>query len=653
MVDVIDMGKMKGNRKIVFPFAAVVGQEKAKLALLACAVDPTIGGVLLSGEKGTGKSTLVRALSYVLPEIDVVKGCPYNCNPYNIFEMCDSCYEKFSNGEKLAVEKRKMKVVDLPLSITVDRLVGTLNIKKALTEGIRALQHGLLAEANRNILYIDEVNLLDDYVADVLLDSAALGWNIIEREGISVRHPARFILVGSMNPEEGELRPQLLDRFGLYVNIETLKNYEEREEIVRRVEEFTADPNSFYKEYEKEEDRIRGSIVRARNLIIDVDIDDELLKDLIKTIIDLEIKTHRAEIVTVKTAKAIAAIDGRKKVSRTDIKKAMELALPHRIKSRSFQEPTFPKPPLILGNRREEHINNKGDQPQYTHMGKRNIENSYGSTDNSIGEHERVFYPYNIDVDIYRGISDGESTKYLPSRGSRGSKSTLVGYPSGYPISYISPNKEEELRDIDLAATINVAASKQRSLPLTISEDDIRVVIRKHRVSRLLVILLDSSGSMGVLRRISIAKGIAKELIKSSYIMRDYVSLIAFRGNSATIIVPPTRNYITIIKALNDLPTGGKTPLSSALESLLLLAKMIRMKNDKEVIEGILITDGKANVSLHGSIKEEVAALATLLKKMKIKFIIYDVRPKKPFDPVPSYTDLIAQITDADFYRYS
>ncbi|MEM4509183.1 MAG: ATP-binding protein, partial [Archaeoglobaceae archaeon] len=329
---------------IFFPFSAIVGQDKAKLALICNAIDPTIGGVLLSGDKGTGTSTMVRAFSQVLPEIEVVEGCAFNCNPYNIAEMCDACRERAERGE-LSVARRKMRVIDLPLSVTLDRLVGTIEISKALKEGIRALQPGILAEANRNILYIDEVNLLEDYIADVLLDSAAMGWNFVEREGISLKHPSKFILVGSMNPEEGELRPQLLDRFGMFVAIEASQNAEERIEIVKRVTEFQKDPQGFYEKYRKQDEKLRASIVKAKEILGEVEIEEELLKLLVETIIQLGIKTHRAEITTAKTAKAIAALAGRKKVSIEDLNKAMELTLPHRLKSRPFQKPQMPQIP--------------------------------------------------------------------------------------------------------------------------------------------------------------------------------------------------------------------------------------------------------------------------------------------------------------------
>lgn len=620
------------ERRTVYPFTAIVGQEKAKLALLCCAVDPTIGGVLLSGEKGTGKSTMVRSLAYVLPEVDVVEGCPFNCNPHNQLEMCDECYAKFVRGEELRPVKRRMRVVDLPLSITVDRLVGTLDIKRAIREGIRALQPGLLAEANRNILYIDEVNLLDDYVADVLLDSAAMGWNIVEREGVSVKHPARFILVGSMNPEEGELRPQILDRFGLYVQVEPLKDPEARAEVVRRVEEFHRDPTSFYAKYEAEEARLRESVVRARELLPSVVVDDDLLRLLAKTVVELGIGTHRAEIVTVKAAKAIAALEGRTRVTMEDLKRAMELALPHRAKSRPLepprqppqQSPPPPSPPT--GGSRGE------GAPRLT------------------ASHERVYDPVEVDLDL-RGHRPVPVKAQWRSRGSRGCRVTLVGVPHGYPFTYTVPRSEDQLRDLDLVATIVASALRLPKEPLEVEEPDFRVRVRRHRAPRLSVIVLDSSGSMGALRRMSVAKGVAHRLIEESYVKRDSVALIAFRGLHAEVVVPPTRSYVRVLEAIDGLPTGGRTPLASALASLLVMARRFRAKNRRGVVRAALITDGKANVPIAGPLREELERLAIALRGSKVGLEVYDTRPSVGFDPSPSYIDLIARLAGAQVYR--
>ena len=316
-----------------FPFTAIVGNEEAKLALILNAINPSIGGVLLKGDRGTGKTTMVRSFAKVLPEIDVVADCPFNCNPYDPNEMCDRCRSRVLKGEKLPVAKREMRVVELPLNATVDRVVGTLDIKRALKEGIKALEPGILAEANRNILYIDEVNLLDDYIVDVLLDAAASGWNIIEREGISVRHPSKFILVGSMNPEEGELRPQILDRFGLVVEVKAFKDPKLRAEIVRRVEEFYEDPYAFIKKYSKMERELKERIKQARKMVKEVKVDYDLIVRVSEVMAKLKVSTHRADIITIRAAKAYAAFNGRLRVSEEDILIALELALPHRLKS--------------------------------------------------------------------------------------------------------------------------------------------------------------------------------------------------------------------------------------------------------------------------------------------------------------------------------
>lgn len=610
----------------LFPFTAIVGQEKAKLALICNAIDPSIGGVLLSGDKGTGKSTMVRAFSQVLPEIEVIEGCPFNCNPGSVAEMCDACRDKVERGE-FRTEKRRMRVIDLPLSVTLDRLVGTIDISRALKEGIRALQPGILAEANRNILYIDEVNLLEDYIADVLLDSAALGWNVVEREGISLRHPARFILVGSMNPEEGELRPQLLDRFGMFVSVEASTNVDERIEIVKRVTEFQKDPISFYEKYKAQDERLRTSISNARRILAEVEIDEELLNLLAETIIGMGIKTHRAEIATVKAAKAIAAFEGRKRVDIEDLRRAMELTLPHRIKSRPFQKPQIPDLKLP-----ENHKKNKTESKEASGKPENRQETCCGNSEMRFDSCDLKMEP-KIPKDLAENFG---------SRASKDCRITLIGEKQGIPVSYVPA--VNGFRDINIMATLNSAA--MRGFPIEVRDEDIRINVRRTRAPRITAIILDSSGSMGLQKRISIAKGIAKKLVENSYQRRDWLSLIVFRGNEAEVVVKPTKRYEQIFDAIDSIPTGGKTPLPSALLKLISITGNIKSAH----IRGILITDGKANVPLFGKVDEDLAQICNLIAKKGIKLEIYDTRAKA-FDPSPSYIEMISEITKAEVHR--
>ena len=632
---------MSVKRVTVFPFSAIVGLEKAKLALLIAAVNPTVGGVLLKGDKGTGKSTLVRALADVLPDIEVVSDCPFNCNPNNILEMCDSCFDRARRGEDLPRAKRKMRVVDLPLSITVDRLVGTLDIKRALKEGVRALQPGLLAEANRNVLYIDEVNLLDDYVADVLLDSAAMGWNVVEREGVSVKHPARFILVGSMNPEEGELRPQILDRFGLSVDVQAPMDPQLRVEIVKRVEEFNRNPTEFYEKFRDEQLKVKRAVERARSLISRVTVSDDLLEMLAEAVIKMGIRTNRAEIVTIKAAKAIAALDGRTEVVEEDLIKAMELALPHRLKSKPFEQASKQAVHQVV---QEVRSHQSGDAKN-RNDGSKSKGNPHA---NSVGDAE-VNFKADLNVEAQVASQRLKETA-TASRGSRAARVTVVGYPHGYPISYVPPIKGL-VSDVDLNATITLASMKGGGR-IEIEDEDIRVRVRRARAPRLIVLVLDSSGSMAALRRISLAKGLAWKLVEDSYVKRDMVSLIVFRGSRAEVVVKPTRRYNDLLEALDKTPTGGRTPLSSALSTLLTLAREAKMKSRWLTVKGILISDGKANVPLgYSDIESEVIALAQALKREGVDLEIYDTRPRVAIDPSPSYVDDIARITGAKVWK--
>lgn len=322
----------KTTRRRVFPFTAIVGQEEMKLALILNIIDPTIGGVMIMGDRGTGKSTTIRALADLLPEIDVVANDPFNSSPTDYELMSNEVREKLESNEALETVKKKVMMVDLPLGATEDRVCGTIDIEKALAEGVKAFEPGLLAKANRGILYVDEVNLLDDHLVDVLLDSAASGWNTVEREGISIRHPARFVLVGSGNPEEGELRPQLLDRFGMHAEIRTVKEPDLRVKIVEQRGEFDQNPESFFNHYLAEQEALQQKIVQAQNRLPQVTIDYELRVKISQVCSELDVDGLRGDIVSNRAAKAIAAFEGRTEVTLDDIRRVMTLCLRHRLR---------------------------------------------------------------------------------------------------------------------------------------------------------------------------------------------------------------------------------------------------------------------------------------------------------------------------------
>ena len=322
------------DKKAYFPFTAIVGQEKMKRALILNLINPALGGVLIKGEKGTAKSTAVRALTEVLPERMEAEGCPFSCDPDDRSCMCDECRSK----KEIVAVKRRMRVVDLPVSATEDRVVGTLDIEKALKTGEKHFEPGILADANRNILYIDEINLLDDHVVDVILDSAAMGVNTVEREGVSFSHPAKFVLVGTMNPEEGDLRPQLLDRFGLVVDVRGETDIEMRTEVVKRYLEYENDPEAFLEKWRPEQEKLCNKISTAKSLIKNVSYSDDILRLAAEISVSLGVDGHRADISMIKTACANAAYEGRNSVSKSDMKLAAELVLPHRMRRKPFEK---------------------------------------------------------------------------------------------------------------------------------------------------------------------------------------------------------------------------------------------------------------------------------------------------------------------------
>ncbi|MGQ4914356.1 MAG: magnesium chelatase subunit D family protein [Candidatus Asgardarchaeia archaeon] len=647
-------------KRYVYPFTAIVGQENMKLALLLNAINPKIGGVLIRGQKGTGKSTAVRALADLLPEIDVVDGCPFNCNPYNPREMCDSCFSKFESGDKLPVKKRKVKLVLLPLNATVDRVVGALDISKALKEGIKALEPGLLAEVHQGILYIDEVNLLDDYIADILLDVAASGVNVVEREGISVSHPSNFILIGTMNPEEGELRPQLLDRFGLQVTVEELKDPKQRAEIVKRVDAFDRDPEGFIESFREKQNELREKIIRARELLPKVKISDDMLSVIISLCLKIGVSSHRAEITLTRTAKTLAAFNGRTYIIDDDIKTAAILALPHRMRKLPFEVPKLDHDTLetVLQEAKnelitvEEHREKSELDANTTEQA--NDEINVKKVRKSNLNEKRVFGIRDV-PDIKLSLNEGFSS--INKVGKR--VKTITEDKRGVYFTSRIP-KNGQFHDIAVDATLRVAAlrlvnNNSQTQLLQIKEEDLREKVRHSKTSALVIFLVDASGSMAAMKRMEIAKGAMLSLLKDSYINRDSVAFIAFFGEQAKILVPPTRNLEKANIALRKLPTGGRTPLSSGLATAYRIIKNEVVLKRKSVIPYlVLITDGKANVPLnqHLSIQEEITFYSRKIKSLGTRVLVIDTRPTiEELLRLPNYINEIVKNTDAEYIK--
>lgn len=631
-------------RRIMLPFTSIVGQDNMKYALILNAINPRIGGVLIRGEKGTAKSTAVRALADLLEDISAVEGCPFNCNPVDVKEMCDLCYELNQKGG-LRSTKRRTPVVNLPLGATEDRVVGSLDVERAIKEGIKALEPGILAAANRGILYIDEVNLLDDHVADVLLDSAAMGVNIVEREGVSVAHPARFILVGTMNPEEGEIRPQLLDRFGLQVSVEVIEDADQRVEIIKRAEWHEADPEGFAAKYAHEQDDLRRRISNAKRLLPGVKLGDPLLKAIAVSCCEMGVKTHRAEIVIARTARTIAAFEGRSEVNYDDVRRAMMLALPHRMRSRPFEPPTLNKERLdkTLSQHKppEEHKEAGGPRENDGRKGKH--EKDHGESEND-GKCDDIAPDRGIDGDPGPVQSHAEEKVFDPgepidarmiriprrmdriARRSGGRRMRSLSMKSAG--RYLRHRLPKGGKDFALDATIRAAAPYQRmrSGPNTVNvkAQDLREKERVRRISACVLFAVDASGSMGAARRMESAKGAVLSMLMDSYQKRDRVGMIAFRGSEAELLLPPGRSVDLAMSRLKEMPTGGRTPLSAGLSRALAVLKGELFKDRETKPMLVLVSDGRANVAMSGDIRQEIKEISRQFRDSGVHTIVID-----------------------------
>lgn len=646
----------------VLPFSAIVGQDTMKLALILNAINPAIGGVLIRGEKGTAKSSAVRALAEILPEIWVVTGCPFQCSPDHPAEQCDVCNARFERKEDLPSHTRKVKVMTLPIGATGDRVVGTLNFERAIREGILALEPGLLAHVNRGVLYIDEVNLLDDHLVDLLLDAAASGVNIVEREGISVSHPAKFILIGTMNPEEGDLRPQLLDRFGLQVTVDVLADADERMQLVRTCEQFERDPVAFSHLYADRQDRLRRKIVSAMALLPEVIISDLMVKKVIEVCTDLGIRTHRAELTIIRTAKTIAAFEGRREVIERDIKEAMKLALPHRMRRQPFEEPHLDDQDLKRHFPEDSDNKSQEEEPPRDEP-KHQDEPSSGQSgpDNTGQQTSRAGTPPTktyqtgdpADTAAIRKQLRKESAKtaYAKGKSLKVERQARQGY-------YRDSSPDERFPDIALDATLRAAAPFQKDrvpsgLLITVHDGDIRRKARAGTTSTASLFVVDGSGSMGADRRMESAKGAISSLLKDAYRHRDKVGMVLFGGKGADLVLPLSSSAERAARCLADLPTGGRTPLSAGLLKAAQVLLNERRKCPEMVPFLFLISDGRANVGMKGDIREELETVSRYIRDAGIRLVVIDTEHSTgPGIRIRlGFCKKIAEIADGHYYQ--
>ena len=584
--------------RAVFPFTAIVGQDSIKLALLLNAISPAISGVLIRGHKGTAKSTAVRALSRLLPDIDAVAGCPFACAPSALPEDCPYC-------ETAAAERRTMtrpaSLVELPLGVTEDRVAGTLDIERALKTGEKHFEPGLLAAAHRGLLYIDEVNLLSDHIVDVLLDAAAMGVNYVEREGISVSHAASFILVGTMNPEEGELRPQLLDRFGLAVDVEAERDVNARTEVVRRRIAFDQDPEAFQARWSEAEAAEQQRLITARQLLPQVRLDDALLTLIAGICTDFGVDGMRADIVMYRAAVALAAYEGRTEVIEDDVRRVARLVLPHRRRRQPFDQPNVDDQELDESLDRHRPPQDSGPPPPSESDGNQ----AESPPDRPPEPSAEGLAPQDQQAQIGQSFAvtplEGPVRQALMQR-SMGKRSRSLGSRSGHYVTSREP--QDRVRDIAVDATLRAAAPNLRQRrregdgSLAIRPSDLREKVRESRVGNVILFAVDASGSMGARDRMIATKGAIMSLLLDAYQKRDRVGLVSFRGREASVLLPPTSSVELAQHYLAEMRTGGRTPLAAGLAKAheLLLRYGQRDRETQPLL--VLLTDGRANAGI-------------------------------------------------------
>ncbi|SDN51719.1 protoporphyrin IX magnesium-chelatase [Geodermatophilus sp. DSM 45219] len=636
---------------VSYPFGAVVGMDDMRLALLLNAVSPAVGGVLVRGEKGTAKSTTVRALAAVLPPVDVVLGCRFACDPAAPDPACpDGPHDPGAPGHT-----RPARLVELPVGASEDRVVGSLDLERALTEGVKAFEPGLLAAAHRGVLYVDEVNLLHDHLVDLLLDAAALGTAYVEREGVSVRHAARFLLVGTMNPEEGELRPQLLDRFGLTVEVAAPRDPAERAEVVRRRFAYDADPAGFAATWAAEEAGLARRIAEARARLPHVVLSDGALRQVTAVCAAFDVDGLRADLVTARAAIAHAAWCGRDEVTEDDVRVAARLALPHRRRRNPFDAPGLDDdtleqalqdarpeddgdpdegdpdegdpdddgggggtpPPPSDGGGPDDHSRAEGDGPapedgQYRDNGSREAETGQAPERAAVAPAD-PFRARRLEVP---GIGAGVAGRRSRARGDRG---RVVG--ATRPTGAVT---RLHLTGTVLAAAPHQVARGRTGPGLRIAREDLRQATLEGREGNLVLFVVDASGSMGSRARMAAVKGAVLSLLLDAYQRRDKVGLVTFRGTAAELALPPTWSVEAAAARLTELPTGGRTPLAAGLLRAHDTLRVERVRDPQRRPLLVVVTDGRATGARGGDHLGEARRAAGLLAAGDVTSVVVD-----------------------------
>jgi len=648
---------------ILYPFSAIVGQVKMKRALLINAVDPRIGGLLIKGERGTGKSTAARALADLLPEIETVADCAFSCNPHNEDEMCTACLNRWKRGEPLPVSSRSMRFVTLPLNASEDRVVGTLDLERAVKEGVKDFEPGILADANRSLLYVDEVNLLDDHIVDVLLDAAAMGVNIVEREGVSYSHPASFIMVGTMNPEEGELRPQLEDRFGLCVEVKGEKDTADRVEVIRRRQRFLDDPQLLRTSCESSQHSLRNDILQAREFLPRIELSDAILELVTRIAVELGVCGHRADIATCQAARALAALEGTTMVGEGHIREAAEMAFLHRLRKTPFDnqlkdleqlDRIIERKGRSLDLPLQDNLSTAipaGDAPAMTTGDAESLPAT------AMEERCAVASSKDFETPSLQGLAA------KVSRITDGKRSSAVTETSnGRRVGHRFPRPDEDVGAGNLAidATLRAAAGRTAGTdqPFNIRKEDLRASIRRRKVGNLILFIVDASASMGCHERIEVTKKVVNQLLVDAYQQRDRVGLISFRDEGAQLVLNPTSSVQLANLRIKDLATGGATPLNHGLAMGLLVSRR-ELRRDPDIVPLlVLITDGHGNVGFASDNPlRESLELAEKIHSQNLSCVVFDTSIEtarmKAGRAAPSHARRIADAMGADYYHLS